>query len=473
MDDNVKQVLQMLQDGTISAQDAEMLIAALRGETKAPPPPPEPPKEETCDKGIFGNIFGEFDKRVPKNIDLDNLGERISSAVSKVAPEKIVKRVQSQLRTASRAGAHWGVAFSQRVKHWTDGDGNRPQNPGGWPEQTESADHEFHLDPEAFVLIENPLGEVKVIGITEGPASITATVSAWAPRQEDLKAALDKINVDIHGTDTRLDIKTSAPDNFHEGVVDFEVKIPQSASVRVATQFGNIETYYVNGRTETVTVTGDIHLHDLGGDVRAESASGDLRVEKVGGSVTVATQSGDIHASEIQRGLTANTASGDVHADHVEGGRVECKSVSGDVHVAHIGATAPLDITVESVSGDAHLEHASGNIAMKAVSGDVDLQETAATRVQTQTVSGDVSVRLREAFSGTMQVNTVSGDVTLALPDGSNVRVVLGTTSGDLRCDHDALDVTATETMWTGQIGTGAGSLNVQTISGDTQIQRA
>jgi DUF4097 and DUF4098 domain-containing protein YvlB len=72
-----------------------------------------------------------------------------------------------------------------------------------------------------------------------------------------------------------------------------------------------------------------------------------------------------------------------------------------------------------------------------------------------------------------MQVNTVSGDVILAFPEGSNVRVVLSTSSGDLRCDHDAHDVSATTPLWTGQIGTGAGTLNVQTISGDTHLQRA
>ena len=95
------------------------------------------------------------------------------------------------------------------------------------------------------------------------------------------------------------------------------------------------------------------------------------------------------------------------------------------------------------------------------------------TRLQAQTVSGDVTVHLIEAFSGTLQVNTVSGDVEIALVEGSNVRTSLSTTSGELRCDFDAHEVVATDRLWTGQIGTGAGTLNVQTISGDAHIQRA
>lgn len=471
MDDNVMRVLQMLQDGKISAQEAEMLIAALRGESASPTATKEPEKkEEKEDKPLFSG----FDKIKPPKIDLDNLGDRISQAVSRVQPEKIVKRVQAQLRTASRAGAHWTTTVSSRVRSWADGPDTRPTNPGGQPETTDTHTQDFHLDSGAAVLVENALGNVVLVGITEGTASVTVKKTAWSARQEDLKAAADQMSVDIHGTDSRLDIKVSAPDFYHEGTVDLELRVPRGiGNVRVSTHFGDVELSELDGRVEGVTASGVLRLHDLGGDARGETASGDIHLERIRGTATVATQSGDIHAQTIERGLSANTASGDVKAAEVEGGRVECKSVSGDVNAERIGTHAPLDITVESVSGDATLTNASGNISLKAVSGDAKATDIAATRLQAQTVSGDVEIRLREPFSSTMQVNTVSGDVTLGLPEGSNVRVVLSTTSGELRCEHDAHEVTASETLWTGQIGTGAGTLNVQTISGDTHIQRA
>ena len=100
-------------------------------------------------------------------------------------------------------------------------------------------------------------------------------------------------------------------------------------------------------------------------------------------------------------------------------------------------------------------------------------ENLSATRLQAQTVSGDVTLKLKDAFSGTMQVNTVSGDVAITLAEGSNVRLSLSTTSGDLKCEWEAQDVHASETLWTGQIGSGAGTLNVQTISGDAKILKA
>lgn len=473
MDDNVLRVLQLLQEGVISAQEAESLIAALRGETPTPPPPPEPPTPPTPPEPPKGFSGFDFSGIKPPKIDISDLGDRISKAVSKVQPEKIVQKIQKELRTASQTSAQWGASFSARVRTWTDGGDTRPTNVGNLPEYPETHEQEVHLEAGANVVVENPLGNVLITGIEEGPATVIIRKTVWGERQDDLKALAEKMEVDLQGTDTKLDIKVSVPDAFRDGTVDIELHVPKSALVRASTTYGEVEISGIDGRVEAVTRVAPLRLHDLGGDVRGETVSGELRLERILGAVTVATQSGSISASGIQRGLSANTASGEVTASSIEGGRVECKSVSGDVKVERVGLEAPLDITVESVSGDVTLTEAHGNIALKAVSGDVTTSGIRTARLQGQTVSGDVSLKLTEVFSGTMQVNTVSGDVEVALVEGSNLRTSLSTTSGDLRCDFDAHSVVATERLWTGQIGTGAGTLNVQTISGDVRIHRA
>ncbi len=470
MDDSVMQVLQLLQDGKISASEAEMLISALRGEgvTAKPAPVPQPKVEKTEHK------FGHSDNSSAPKFDFDNLGERISKAVAKVQPEKIVRTIQNQLRSATKAGANWGASVSAKIRTWSDGCDARPKNPGAYPEHADTHEQEFHLEPGASVLIENPLGNVLVVGQDEGPASLTIRKLIWSEKMEDIQTVLHKIKVDLQGTDSRLDVRVSAPDFFTEGTVDIEVRVPQSVGLlHVATCFGDVDLGRFGGRVETTVTSGNLHVHDIGGEVRGETTSGDLKVAKVGGAVTVATQSGSILAEDIGGGLTASSASGNVRAARVGGNKVECKSVSGDVAVEQVGGDALMDISIESVSGDANLKDASGNIVLKAISGDVHAEEISAARLQVQTMSGDVGLRLRDIFSGTMQVSTVSGDVLVAIPEGSDVRVVMSTTSGSLRCEHDAHEVTASGTVWSGQLGTGSGTLNVQTISGDAHLQRA
>ena len=468
MDDNVMRVLQMLQDGKITAQEAETLIAALRGAKVSPDATVETPLTEP-DKNGFSFSFDKI--KTPK-IDLDDLGERISRAVAKVQPEKILKRVQAQIRTVSRSGASWSATVSARVRNWTDGDDARPTSSGEQTEQIDEHEQECHLDPGAVVMIENPLGDIVVIAGEDGTATIKARKKVWGVNVEALKANSDQVEVAVHGTDSRLDIKVSAPDFFRCGTVDLELKVPKNIQARLSTRYGRNEIGGIEGRAEAVSTSGGIHLHDLGADARCESASGAIKLENILGMATVASQSGDIEARKIGRGLSANSASGDVSAEDVEGGRVETKSVSGDVRAARIGLENPVDITIESICGAVTLSDAGGAIGLKAVSGDVAADRIVGSRLQAQTVSGDVSVALREPFFGTMQLNTVSGDVSLTLPEGSNARVSLGSTSGELRCDHDATDITAGETLWTGQIGTGAGTINVQTLSGDAHILR-
>ena len=471
MDDNVMQVLQLLQDGKISASEAEMLISALRGEggsAKAAASAP-PPKDEKSDRHSGQTVSSGSPK-----FDFDNLGERISKAVAKVQPEKIVRTIQNQLRSATKAGANWGASMSAKIRTWSDGCDARPKNPGAFPEHADTHEQEFHLEPGASVLIENPLGNVLVVGQNDGPASVTIRKLVWSEKMDDIQTVLQKIQVDLQGTDTRLDVRVSAPDFYTEGTVDIEVRLPQSVGlVHAATNFGDIELGGIGGRVETTATSGSLNLHDIGGEVRGETVSGELKVAKVGGAVTVATQSGSILAEDIGGGLTASSASGNVRAARIGGNKIECKSISGDVAVEQVGGDSQKDITIETVSGDANLKNASGNIVLKAISGDVHAEEITTSRLQAQTMSGDVGLRFREIFSGTMQVSTVSGDVLVAIPEGSNARVVMSTTSGSLRCEHDAHEVTASGTVWSGQLGDGSGTLNVQTISGDAHLQRS
>jgi DUF4097 and DUF4098 domain-containing protein YvlB len=473
MDDNVMTVLKMLQEGKISSQEAEKLISALRGDGRGatPPPPPDPPQPNTPPEA--DKRFGGFDTIKPPKLDFDDLGSKISSAIAKVQPEKIVRKVQSQLHDAVRAGARWGNSFPNRVWHWAEGADQRPEKPESWHDRTDDQEHTFHLEANAAITVENPIGNVQIKGTTGQTATVKIHKQVWSAFPEDLEKTHNTVEIATHATDTRLDIKVNVPDHFFEGVVDIVMEVPAEVTARISTRYGDIEVEELSGRVEGVTSAGELSFRHLKGDARGETASGDAHLEHIAGMVSIATQSGDIHAEHIHKGITANAVSGDVHIEHIEGGAVECKSVSGDAHAEHIGNTAPLEITVESVSGDCHLSHAIGNIRLKAVSGDVQAEHLNATNLQAQTVSGCIHLNLDAPFSGMMQMNTVSGDVQTALPNGSNVRITLGTNSGELSCDHPVTEKTSSTTFWVGIVGTGAGTLNVQTISGDVHIGKA
>ncbi len=453
MDESVMRVLQMLQDGQISPQEAEMLIAALRGEgaPAAAAKTDAPPQEK---------------KKVDLHIDLDDLGERITKAVSKVQPERILK----QLKGVTRSTSHWSTLMSARVRSWATMHDERPVNSGNLPVHEENHQQEFHLTDGSQILVENPLGNIQITGIQNGPASVSVHKVAWAAQSPE--SVCSRMEVAIHGTDSRLDIKVSAPDPFEDGTVDLELYIPVHADkLHLRTTFGEAVVTGIEASVEAFTASGSLTLTDVR-DVRGETASGSITMQNIAAAAVATSASGDMQIHKVGGGLLARNGSGDLNASDLEGGKVECKVVSGDILLQRVGVVCPIDIVCDSVSGDISLQNASGSIAMKSVSGDINAASLISGKTQSQTVSGDIQIRFSQPYSGSIQVSSVSGDVQLALVQGSDVRASLSTTSGSLRCEHDASSVQAGETLWSGQLGSGTGTLNVQTISGDIHLLR-
>jgi DUF4097 and DUF4098 domain-containing protein YvlB len=255
-------------------------------------------------------------------------------------------------------------------------------------------------------------------------------------------------------------------------LVNLVFRVPTGVSVRAATLFGELRVEKLSGAVEARAAGGAIALDSLGDDATAEAVSGQIKATAIAGVLRAVTKSGDIEVERLERGGSLTSVSGDIRAHGVEGGILDVKSVSGDVSVEHVGLIAPLDVTVESVSGDAAIAHAYGNVTIKTVSGDAVGQRLAVTSLTGQAVSGDLSLALDTVFGGTLTTNTVSGDVRIAIPEGSNFRYTLVTRSGELGCEHPATDAVRSETMLSGTVGTGAGAVNAQTLSGDITITR-
>ncbi|WP_132999497.1 DUF4097 family beta strand repeat-containing protein [Luteimonas arsenica] len=181
-------------------------------------------------------------------------------------------------------------------------------------------------------------------------------------------------------------------------------------------------------------------------------------------------------------------ASVDVHG--VAGDELEIDSVSGAV----TAVGAPRKASIESVSGDQKLNlnsrevdaesvsgritlrgRISGGIEAESVSGDIDIDTRGERlgKLDVNTVSGDARVRTGIADSGRFSFESVSGDVRLALPANASARVEAKTFSGDI----DAPDANVVRKRYgpgasmEHRYGTGGGSIEIETFSGDVRLQ--
>ncbi len=480
-DEHVVRILKMVEDGKISAKEAETLIAALRaGAPDAARPTTEKPRSEQSQSRQSETAEKSFEfrwgQRRSMPVDLGAIGKQISAAVRQIDPDKILKdaalggkRLQEKIRV-------WARAFQ-------DDDASRPVNPLGLPMARRTETVPIELMPDAFLEITNPAGSVTVLGGAE-TASVEVTREAWAATELEAEARLGDLTFGVTGPETatedqsgaesptKVTVNVSTPPDWSDGVVDLVVRVPSSIHATVSTTFGDARIENVSGRLDISTRGGKLSGGNLAGPVRAETVSGDIQMSDVSEGLVAVSKSGDIEVERMGQGGEVTTVSGAIRLIGVEGPAAQAHTVSGDVTIEHAGVQAPVDLSAETVSGDLTVVHSVGSLRIKTVSGDASAERLNVTRIECHTVSGDLTVSMDSVFTGTMEAGSVSGDVQICIPDGSSFRFDLATRSGSLSCDHPAADTEQSQKALRGTVAGGTGVVSVQTLSGDIGITR-
>ena len=177
----------------------------------------------------------------------------------------------------------------------------------------------------------------------------------------------------------RIEVPTGSHVEAESGSADLTV-IGDVAALGFKSGSGALSFGDVAGSTAAKVASGDVEGGAVGGDLSVHSASGDVHVGSVGGATTVRTASGDTELGRVAGSVQVTTASGDVEIERAEAGRLNLKSVSGDVTVG-VATGTRVWLDLGSTSGDAisELDGSDG--------GDASLEIRAAS------VSGDILVR--------------------------------------------------------------------------------
>jgi DUF4097 and DUF4098 domain-containing protein YvlB len=155
----------------------------------------------------------------------------------------------------------------------------------------------------------------------------------------------------------------------------------------------------------------------------------------------------------------------------VSGLRTDAKlsTVSGDLVID--GLTGNIELN--SVNGELSARNHTGRISAHTVSGDLTAQGEI-PRFAVDSVSGDVMVDI----TGTpdeLYSNTVSGDLTVRIPEALGARYRVNTVSGKMQLDNAIINSSPGRTH-TGTAGSLNGSwvdINVNSVSGNVAVLRS
>lgn len=200
-----------------------------------------------------------------------------------------------------------------------------------------------------------------------------------------------------------------------------------------------------------------------------------LDVSWIAGKVTIATHSGSaVQLSEsASRGLKQSEElhwwldGSTLYVKYAGSGLQGIHSASKQLTVL-LPANLQLDkAVISAVSADVKAEAlAADTVTVSTVSGRADLDLRHARSIKADTVSGDM--RISADAPEEMNIDSVSGDVRIFLPEGTGFTARMDSVSGDLT--GSLLTTREGRNHYTH--GSGRCKLNVDTVSGDVEVNR-
>src|SRR3954468_5851186 len=213
----------------------------------------------------------------------------------------------------------------------------------------------------------------------------------------------NKVEADCSQSGNRIEVRTHFLEkaNDDEGKIDYEIQVPNGATVSAQVANGSITAEHLNG---DVTLKGDsasLEARDINNaHVHAHTVSGPITLANIsGGHVEAGTGSGKIMLTNVTGpSVTVNTTSSAISydGDFGAGGAYQLSSHSGPIEVA-LPANASVELKAESVNGSVQNDFP---LQQKKHS---DFTPQAGKSFQGFANSGSSSVQLH-SFSGTIRV---------------------------------------------------------------------
>lgn len=234
------------------------------------------------------------------------------------------------------------------------------------------------------------------------------------------------ISIEISTTSAEVEIVAGLATEAKLSVTESSIKAARFAAPTAAQN-----TWQLEFDGQTTLLDGHLRLQlPEGSKVQVKTASGDIRLHDVKGDATLTSASGDI---DIKHGksLLIDATSGDVHLEEITGS-VAVKTISGELNVV---GEINNPLRFNSVSGDLTL-HGGCKVA--------------ACKVTAETTSGNILLHSHPTQSFVARLSSQSGE--LSGTDGLPVEM-------KRRPGH--------KTEWSAKVGSGTGSIELQTMSGD------
>ena len=294
----------------------------------------------------------------------------------------------------------------------------------GREEQRETFSKTVRIGRTGILDVQNLSGNIEIVRGGGDDATIEVTKIARARTQEEARALLPLVTVEINNRADRADIRT-------------------------------------------------LYTQDEGHRRRNFSVSVNYMIRAPQGTrITARSLSGNLKATDIRGELALETASGNVQI--VNAARVtKAKTLSGNVELTNIDSDAALD--AGTMSGNVIVRQAKARrMELGTVSGSVIVQDVETERLNATSLSGNVEFSGKLAKGGRYELKSNSGNVKVTVAGDSGFEVDASSWSGAV---HSDFNVGGSEEPTRGRrkvirgvVGDGSAVVNITTFSGNVHL---
>ncbi len=446
-------ILEMLQDGKITAEEAMKLLEAL-GDTAEEPQRQTRRRQRQRNRQTGAGIQEEVQERIREAREtLRASMPKVKRIVREVSIPDVGTIVQEAMQTASDA-----------LSGWTEKtDGQHPEKAVRQLVETTPIRASDRLS------VATPKGHVASEIWDRDEVRVDATIAVWGTEEAAVNAFAEQIDIRIQRETDGVQIRPRVPKREKDGPVrsvriDFELRHPQKVDLDVRAARGDITLPDIDGAATLNNRRGKTVLKGASGNVRIKQHRGDIAIQRAGGDLSLDAHHSAMSVQTASGSVTAHAHRGALAIDHIGGefiaetrhasikagridGRAVIKNRRGNIALRNVGS----DVVVEQGRGATHLENIAGPISLRVDRGDIAI-ENPESSVAIQSRGGSIAVRAHKPIYGDYAIQNKQGAIELTIPKGSAVDIHGYVGRGQIQTD---LPLSVTSTSRTAQVVSG------------------
>lgn len=367
---------------------------------------------------------------------------------------------------------------------------------GGWGQAKyeRTTSQQAPLGTNTAIDVESRNGSITITGSGVGDFSVAATITGYAPTEEEAQELAEKTQIRLESAGNTLRVRADTPTTGNNrGVsVSYTITAPKRVSVKCDSDYGSLKIAGVEGTVAGKSSNGSIHVEDIQGPVNLHTSYGSITCRNVTGQMTeLESSNGSITISELKGSAKVETSYGSITCESFSDGDYHLKSGNGRVALANgsvgecdasssYGAVVCSDVKGDPIklnSGNGSLELTDVNardLSLSTSYGAIKASQVTTADVTAHSSSGSIEIICSESCPADMkaQVKSGYGRINFVAPAQFAGQVRLSTEYGSVRTARPVtMSGEIDKKNISGTIGEGTGSLHLETSNGSVELE--